>query len=1288
MRKMLVVCATVLCAVLSPVFAAWQPGLIQARISDDPNAANKAPSQWYRDLLETISEENIDFTYGTLMADVRNANLTNPRTEKKWSWTNYMTYAYEGQIFLEGDKTYNFYVQCDDGGAIFIDEQEVVNTETVSHHNFGRTGLHTPAATGWYDIRIYVWDWSGDKGPQANHFGIAYSTTDMKQYANNQDDGKIATSNQAWHYIKDDGATPTFLRYDDGKGFEDTLTIVGEPKNIGTVNPAYGSKTELSSGSSFDCSATSPVVIEGTTWTLAGYDVYDIDIATGERTAKVDALSGSGSSFTYTHGTTMRELVWEWAPTTHTITIGENAETVEGAGSHNHNAAVTLTATPSSSAYAFLKWTGDIPAGVDATQATISFTADRSYTLSPLYAAAFTVSTEGSDENNDGSPDKPFATIQKAIDRAVNGGKITVAAGTYYLDATLNVTNAVEIVGAGRDLTILSGMNIPDQRGVTITHGEATIRNLTVTGCRTEAGGSGIKIVDGTLVNVRVTGNEQYKKQWETNGGAGIYMDGGLVTNCVIDQNVSTPGYGYSPGVGIRMKGGLVVDSIVCSNKITRYQHRGLGIYMEGGTVRKCRIFGNYATEYGASEGHGIYMKSADALVDQCHVYSNDWNGVYIQNGTLQNSVIYGHRTTSGDLFSGVYLKNGTVRNNTIYGNVTVQDGHGKSGIHVDGGTAINNIIYGNGLGTLGSCYITGGTFKANVIDRMTANAVDCIVAEPCFVDAANFNFRLTNASPAIDAGTPVADYDYDLVGVKRPQRKGWDIGAYEIEETTEKVVNISAAETTVPQGAAITAEASLYNLDLERVSCTWTITGGGKSFEWSGDGANGIKLVYPSLPAGEYEVKLTVTEGEISYPSLTKVVFTVKPTTVFVDLNGSNDYPYSSAETAANSLSEAMDAVWQGSGAASSVHIAEGTYYLDKEISLVADIALYGKGRGKTKINGAKIENPVSSLISLSHEKAHLFGVTVEGCTNSLNTTAAGITMQNGKIADIEIKDVHRLSISGGKSRLALDMSGGLATNCFIHSLQANSDYGSANGCGLYMTGGTFVDGVIADINRTKAEYSGLGVYMSGGRISGVEIKNVTSSDDIGANGAALYLSGDNSLAENIIIKDCLNGAYVQSGTLRNALVVDNAWKSDRSAGIYQMGGKVYNCTAVGNSCATEEKNDFQITGGKAVNNIAMRALNTKGTFATNLVSVAVTNGTGIIVADPGFKNTRGKNAYRLKSRSPAINAGDNGVWSGVENPVDLDGNPRIYRAESNGVVDLGCFESGPLSGFSIILR
>ena len=58
--------------------------------------------------------------------------------------------------------------------------------------------------------------------------------------------------------------------------------------------------------------------------------------------------------------------------------------------------------------------------------------------------------------------------------------------------------------------------------------------------------------------------------------------------------------------------------------------------------------------------------------------------------------------------------------------------------------------------------------------------------AEPEFVDPENGDFRLKAGSPGIDAGMAIEAIETDLRGVKRPQGKGYDVGAYEFTTQDE----------------------------------------------------------------------------------------------------------------------------------------------------------------------------------------------------------------------------------------------------------------------------------------------------------------------------------------------------------------------------------------------------------------------------------------------------------------------------------------------------------------------
>ena len=50
----------------------------------------------------------------------------NPISGREWGWHNYDVYAYEGEMFVEVGRTYQFWGRFDDGEALVIDGKLVV----------------------------------------------------------------------------------------------------------------------------------------------------------------------------------------------------------------------------------------------------------------------------------------------------------------------------------------------------------------------------------------------------------------------------------------------------------------------------------------------------------------------------------------------------------------------------------------------------------------------------------------------------------------------------------------------------------------------------------------------------------------------------------------------------------------------------------------------------------------------------------------------------------------------------------------------------------------------------------------------------------------------------------------------------------------------------------------------------------------------------------------------------------------------------------------------------------
>ena len=224
------------------------------------------------------------------------------------------------------------------------------------------------------------------------------------------------------------------------------------------------------------------------------------------------------------------------------------------------------------------------------------------------------------------SGDDDTAALQSAIDAAAaTGGTVTLAGGTYLVDAELAITGDVTVAGSGwRTTTIRQRAT---QRVATLDGG-STLRGVTLTGGVTSGGynhGGGAYLSDGHLVECRVlknlagaTGNSCF--------GGGIFLDKGTVERCAVVQNqVGMKGATYCAGGGIgcrdqTARGEAVVDAcLVCGN---RAFGNGGGIGLDlfyknyARTVRNTTIVGNRASGTGGGVHSANDTNKKASLVD------------------------------------------------------------------------------------------------------------------------------------------------------------------------------------------------------------------------------------------------------------------------------------------------------------------------------------------------------------------------------------------------------------------------------------------------------------------------------------------------------------------------------------------------------------------------------------------------------------------------------------------------------------------------------------------------
>lgn len=162
------------------------PGLWQSRfVQPSPYgfaAQNAVAPPLTSNLVAVTSADYLDRTPGVFMdtsAGEGPSPKQNPISGRTWGWYNYDVYAYEGEMFVEEGKTYQFYGRFDDGEAIVIDGKLVVHQGNDSGYNAGPVVAtsYTATKTGWVPFNAWIWDWTGGKNVMNCRFALQYNPT-------------------------------------------------------------------------------------------------------------------------------------------------------------------------------------------------------------------------------------------------------------------------------------------------------------------------------------------------------------------------------------------------------------------------------------------------------------------------------------------------------------------------------------------------------------------------------------------------------------------------------------------------------------------------------------------------------------------------------------------------------------------------------------------------------------------------------------------------------------------------------------------------------------------------------------------------------------------------------------------------------------------------------------------------------------------------------------------------------------------------------------------------------
>lgn len=298
----------------------------------------------------------------------------------------------------------------------------------------------------------------------------------------------------------------------------------------------------------------------------------------------------------------------------------------------------------------------------------------------------------------------------------------------------------------------------------------------------------------------------------------GLVLDGSNVKHDVVKIT-----WGAQRGAASYIR--LVDDEIENAHKgqgILITNDPATGHNVDYNEILRCKIHDNGANPL----DHGIYINSSHNLVDGNDIYHNSGHGIQIYRNDkgynesfcsyniVRNNRVHDNDTATMSTLAIVVAngKGNLLYNNLVYGNAGgIQIGYGANKTRVFNNTVYNNkgaswgagilvqpsatetvvknnICCGNGAGGRGDySEKSHGVLRTLSDYNITGDATgygphSLRNTNPQFVDAMNGDFHLRHGSPAIGAGTHIADVRDDFDHTPRPKGKSPDVGAYQFK--------------------------------------------------------------------------------------------------------------------------------------------------------------------------------------------------------------------------------------------------------------------------------------------------------------------------------------------------------------------------------------------------------------------------------------------------------------------------------------------------------------------------
>ena len=304
------------------------------------------------------------------------------------------------------------------------------------------------------------------------------------------------------------------------------------------------------------------------------------------------------------------------------------------------------------------------------------------------WAAGDSFTYEGGADTNggDGSPQKPFRTIAKALSRVNTGDTVYIDAGLYAETVVIDSSN-ISLIGAGSDTTVIDPPGANTTSGLYGIYATGRTR-LLIEGLGVTGAYHGIFF---NAVSLSAVSNDSVSSC----GGEGIYLsnsDTNTISACVSSFNIN----------GIFLNGSAfnaLVNNTVQSNS----QH---GMYLASSA--EDTLTGNLIQ---SNNWMGVYLNASSRILLQSNrIQSNGQSGVYLLSN---NSNILRHNAIRSNAQAGVVLDASDINviaQNDITGNDT--------GVKINGTTSANLI----GKNNIHANAVSNVTYSGAVVQSLSRN--------------------------------------------------------------------------------------------------------------------------------------------------------------------------------------------------------------------------------------------------------------------------------------------------------------------------------------------------------------------------------------------------------------------------------------------------------------------------------------------------------------------------------------------------------------------------------------